>query len=79
MTRLLALCLLMTSCSTTIYGPDGKPKMRTFADASNVSYKDKECEFHADTLNHSAPTRATGSVIGTTMTGAAALGIGGVR
>jgi hypothetical protein len=78
-TRLFLLCLLMSSCSTTIYYPNGKPKFRTYGDSASVTYQDKTTTLQVTDLNHSAPTRATGSVIGTTLSGMAAAGIGGVR
>jgi hypothetical protein len=76
---LFIIYLSLNSCSTTLYHPNGKPKFRTYGDSASIAYQDKTTKLQVTDLNHSAPTRATGSVVGTTMTGAAAMGIGGVR
>lgn len=61
------LCLLLCGCaSTRIYDAHtGHLVFSTQADATNISYG----SFHADTLNHSHPTRAGGSVAGTVLSG----------
>ncbi len=79
MTRLVLLCLLMSSCSTTLYHPNGKPKFRTYGDSASIAYQDKTTTLQVTGLDHSTPTRSAGSVVGTGLTGAAALGIGGAR
>lgn len=80
MTRSLAisLSLMLATCSTTIYHENGKPKFRTYADAAHLRYDGTTLE--VTNLDHSGPTRAAGSVVGTTLSGMAAAGItGGVR
>lgn len=70
----ILLLLLLAGCSTTIYGPAGKPQLRTYADATNVYFEGPGTKFRAGTLNHSTPTRAGGQAAGTAiMSGAAAL------
>lgn len=64
LTSLLLCGLALTSCSTTVFGPDGKPQFRTYANARNLTFTGPGTSLHADTLNHSTPTRAAGSVLG---------------
>jgi hypothetical protein len=61
MNALLAiLCLSLSSCSTTVRGPDGKVQFRTYANAKNITFTGPGTSFHADVLNHSLPTAAAG-------------------
>lgn len=64
---LFALCLC--GCSTTVYGPNGQPQFRTFANATNLTFTGPGTYLHADDLNHSVPTRAAGAVLGNAATG----------
>lgn len=61
---ILALCAA-PGCSTVVYGPDDKPQMRTYANARNLTFTGPGTSLHADTLNHSTPTRAAGSIVST--------------
>ena len=70
--KYLLLALLLSGCSTVIY-EDGRPIARIQSDARNVTLLTRKTYFHADTLDHSTPTRAAGSVIGTATAGAAAI------
>lgn len=63
---LVLICIPFGACSTVIKGPNGKTRMRTYANARYMHYKDENCEMTIHGMNHSTPTRATGSVIGTT-------------
>jgi hypothetical protein len=77
MRRILALLVLALSgcASTTIY-ENGKPVLRTQADVQNLTFVTSNgTKFHADSLNHSLPTRAGGSVVGTTGAAIAASGL----
>lgn len=65
----LALCLLLTGCSTVVYSPTGHPQFRTFANAKNLTFRGPGTYLHADDLNHSVPTRAAGAVVGNAATG----------
>ncbi len=63
---LLALALLLSGCASTVIsemGRDGKshPVLKIQANASNVTFKTAQSDFHADTLNHSTPTVAGGA------------------
>ena len=79
MKRLTILCLLLAGCSTTVRDKNGVTRFRTFSDITNFDYQDETTKIHADILNNSLPTRAGGSVIGTTLSGAAAAGLFGVK
>jgi len=71
--RLLPLlALLCVGCSTTVYH-NGRPGLRMYSNAVNVTYYDGSTYFHADSINNSTPTRAAGSVIGTSLSGGTAL------
>jgi hypothetical protein len=61
--------LLLTGCSTTVYGPAGQPQFRTYANAKNLTFTGPGTSLHADDLNHSTPTRAAGSLVGTAASG----------
>jgi hypothetical protein len=71
------LALLLSGCSTTVYGPNGKPQLRTYADATDLHFIGPGTELSAATLNHSTPTKAgaNGVVSGITALGAAAAGM----
>lgn len=71
----LILACLTTGCAqTVVYYPSGQKAVSIQADASNVTFKGQGVYFHADTLNHSEPTRAAYSGIGTAV-GAVATGV----
>lgn len=60
------LPLLFTSCSTKIYGDNGKPLMAIQSDAKGVSFHRSaagDVTFTADTLSNSAPVLAIGKAI----------------
>jgi hypothetical protein len=62
------LLFAASGCSTTVYR-NGKPALKTYADATNIKLG-ADGSFSADRLNHSTPTRAAGSVVGTAAAGA---------
>lgn len=66
--------ILLSGCSTTIK-EHGQVVFHTQANLTNVNFSTPAgTHFHADKVDHSTPTRAGGSVIGTTgtaVTGAA--------
>lgn len=70
---LITLCAPWIGCASTTIYRSGKPILRIQGDATNLTYRNGGIYFHADKLNHSEPTRAGGSVIGTA--GTAATGI----
>lgn len=77
MARFLVFLLLagvFTGCSTEF--TTARSHLKTYADATNVSvYEDGKLVFHADTLNHTEPTKAAMggvSTIAGTVGGAAA-------
>lgn len=74
------LAILSVGCTETSLfdAHSGKRIVRIQADASNVSYTGNGVSFHADTLNHSAPTLAGGRAFsnGVSSVGVAAVGIG---
>jgi hypothetical protein len=53
-------CLLFTGCAHTTIYEDGKPIMKTQADATNITLRTSRTYFHADKLDHSTPTLAQG-------------------
>lgn len=64
-----AILILTTGCSTGLYSPvTGKPLMKTYGDSQYMKYTGAGVTFEAVGLNHSTPTRAAGSVVGTTGT-----------
>jgi hypothetical protein len=67
------LCLLLFSgcASTTVYGPNGKPRLKTQADLTNVRLT--STTFTADLVNHSATNKIMGDNFSA---GAAAVGAG---
>ena len=54
-------CLLLAGCASTTVYEDGKPVMKTTADASNIKINTGRTSLSADTLNHSTPTKAQGT------------------
>lgn len=76
---IIASLFLMSSCSTTIRDKNGIVRYRSFSNMKNWTYQDEATSIHADDVDNSAPTRAAGSVVGTTLSGMAAAGIGGAR
>jgi hypothetical protein len=68
--------LLLTGCATEFRDPKtGVVVMRTQADVTNLTFTSPGYSFHADSINHSNPIRAAGSIIGTTGAAIAASGI----
>lgn len=69
---LILLCLLLTGCaSTTVYGPNGKPRLRTQADLTHVRLT--ATSFTADLVNHSTTNEIMGKNFSN---GATAVGAG---
>lgn len=74
--RLLLLCLiafvamLLTSCAQTQVYRNGQCVFKTQANASLVVFHQADTDLRIEGMNHSTPTRAGGSVIGTAATGA---------
>lgn len=78
--KLLPL-LLLCSCSTTI-SENGKPVLRTYANMTGVEFRTPAGTYlRADRIDHSTPTRAAGSVVGTAATGVTGIitGAAGLR
>lgn len=75
MKPILLLTLALTGCSTTVYGPNGKPQMRTYADATALTFTGPGTSLSAQRLSHSAPTRAAlnGATAAITAAGTAAV------
>lgn len=69
---LILLSLALCSCSTTVY-VGGKPALRTFANAEYLEFHQGNTSLVMTKMNHAIATRAAGSLIGTTFTGAAGL------
>lgn len=58
-TIMLLACVALTGCaSTTVYGPNGKPRLKTQADLVNVRLT--ATSFSADLVNHSATNKIMG-------------------
>lgn len=71
------LALLFVGCTTVIKDPKtGKTIMILPANATNVTLTTSNLHFHADYLDHSTPTRAAGSLVGTIGTTLTATGLG---
>lgn len=72
MTKLALLpFLFLCSCANTVVKRDGKVVLWTQANASTLEFHSGDTSLKMTMMNHSTPTRAGGSVIGTTATGAA--------
>lgn len=74
--KALMAVLLLAGCATKLRDPQtGKVVFETYADARNVKYSQTSGStvFECETLIHSTPTRAAGSVLGTGLTGGTAL------
>lgn len=66
---LILLSLAMCSCSTTV-SEGGKPVLKTYANMTGVEFRTPAGTYlKADRIDHSTPTRAAGSVVGTAATG----------
>lgn len=65
------ICLLLCSCASTKVYRNGLLVLNTQADASNFEFIQGDTQLRATRLNHSGPTRAGGSVLGTGLAGAA--------
>lgn len=64
------LVLAFTGCANTVVKRDGKVVLWTQANASTLEFHSGDTSLKMTMMNHSTPTRAGGSVIGTTATGA---------
>lgn len=74
-------CLLMSACTSSTFYSKGVKVAHIQADLDAVTFKshsDGSIEFSAARMNHSLPTRAGGSVVGTAGAAVAASGILGV-
>lgn len=72
MKRLL-LCFFLTGCAQTQVFRNGKCVFKTQANASLVVFHQADTDLRIEGMNHSIPTRAGGSVVGTAATGAASI------
>jgi hypothetical protein len=70
-TALAALFSMLAGCASTTVYRDGKPILKTQADAKSLAFSQGDTSLKVVGLNHSTPTRAGGSVIGTTGTAVA--------
>ncbi len=71
MKLLFLLPLVFVGCAQTTVFRNGQPILRTQANASLVVFSQGDTALRIEGMNHSTPTRAGGSVIGTTGTAAA--------
>lgn len=72
--KLILLSLLFCSCASTSVYENGKPVLKTQMNARRVVYRSPAGSYlEVEEMDHSTPTRAGGSVIGTA--GSAAIGI----
>lgn len=78
MLRILPL-LMLCACSTTVRDKNGTTRFRTFGDVKSFSYKDESVEIHAETIDHSTPTRAATNGVADGLTAAAAAGLIGAQ
>lgn len=70
--KLLPLCfLLFASCAETQVYRNGQLALRTQANASLLTFHQGDTDLRIEGMNHSTPTRAGGSVVGTAATGLA--------
>lgn len=69
---LLLAFLILPACSTTVYR-NGNPILRTYANADIVEFHQGDTSLRMVKMNHSTPTRAAGSVVGTALAGATGL------
>ncbi len=67
---LSAAAILLVGCAQTSVYRNGKCVLRTQANAKLVVFHQGDTDLRIEGLNHSTPTRAGGSVIGTAATGA---------
>lgn len=70
--RNLLILLLLSSCAETRIYEKGKLIAAIQGDAWNVTVKTRSTYFHADTLNHSEPTRAAGTTVSSSIGSVAA-------
>lgn len=68
---LLILCLLIVGCAQTTVYRNGQPILKTQANAKLLVFRQGDTFLRIEGLNHSTPTRAGGSVLGTGLSGAA--------
>lgn len=68
MLKFIPLFIILTSCAQTSVYRNGQCVFRTQANASLVVFHQADTDLRIEGLNHSTPTRAGGSVIGTTGT-----------
>lgn len=62
---ILPLALVLSSCAHTIVRKNGRVILDTQANARLLVFKQGDTYLYIDGLNHSTPTRAGGSVVGT--------------
>ncbi len=70
---ILILCTSLSACAHTVVKKNGQTILDTQANADLLEFAQGDTTLRIVKLNHSTPTRAGGSVIGTT--GTAATGI----
>lgn len=59
----------LTGCADTRVYRDGKLALKTQANANLITFHQGDTDLRIEKMNHSTPTRAGGSVIGTAATG----------
>lgn len=64
-TCLLILALFAAGCSTTVRNSQGVTVLKTYANADIIAFKQGDTSLYMKKMNHSTPTRAGGSVVGT--------------
>lgn len=67
--KYLLIALSLSGCATHLNYPNGKRAVAIYSNATNIDFEGGGIKFHADKLDNSTPTRAGGSVIGTTEAG----------
>lgn len=72
--------LALQGCSTTVYGADGRPQLRTFGDATGLVFTGPGTSLRAERLDHSVPTKTAFNGATSVLTAAGtAVATGGVR
>lgn len=66
---MILLGLALVGCETKVY-KDGNLILKTQANAKSLVFRQGDTYLKIDGMNHSTPTRAGGSVLGTGLSGA---------
>ncbi len=76
---ILALAVAVTGCAQTRFYEQGQLVAAIQADARNITIRTANgSSFHADELNHSAPTEAAGKAYGSVINGAIGAAVTGM-